>query len=312
MGTGRRALLVLLVPLLLALTSCVRMQANYRIVSGDRIEVIASVGVEKSVAEQGDKPVTKEQLCEGNDTAGAPDTTDLHDLTKEPYDDGAYLGCRITGWGTLAELGDVITLHDGVWTFHMASPETKNAEEADQAAKLISDFRVSVAFPDEVLTHSGSSTVENRTVTWADAHDLYSGDGLTATGKEKSAVNPWLVQTGLLLVLLVVATALVIRQQRRQKAKAAREQAAFAYEQAPVAPLAPDGGMPVGQPHPPSPPPPAPAQSPWERVPEQPPRPDDDPSDWTPAQPGDRADNPWIADDTPKEGDGNQARGPAD
>lgn len=199
---SRMVLAALALPLLLVLSSCMRMQMDIKVVSLDQIEMSLNVGVKKELAQAGGQAMTGAQLCEQKNM---PDNA-----KTEPYDDGTYIGCKVSG--TATKLDEMLSFDSAsqVWTFHM--PGSDLAQGGQQvSADMISDFKVAVTFPGEVLTKSGEATVSGTTVTWTKPADLFSGEGLKATAKATGGVGAlpaWLwVVIG--LVALAVIGALV-------------------------------------------------------------------------------------------------------
>ncbi|MGJ3509034.1 LppM family (lipo)protein [Enemella sp. A6] len=177
-----RALVVVLgLPLILLLSGCMRFHADVEILGGgsDEIEYTVIMAVRnKDFEASGDKP--PEDPCAGMRTSG-PD--DKLEPIKQPGPEG-FTGCRITGRGgtdALNKLDVKIDKSNGVWTIKV-SPEGAAGGEAppDNSA----DFRFSVTFPGDVLSHNGSSTLDGRTVTWTDPADLLSKQGLVAQGRD--------------------------------------------------------------------------------------------------------------------------------
>lgn len=199
----RRLTLILAIPLLLVLTSCIRMTMDIDIDSPERIDVKADIGMQNAAAKEmgGELP----DFCEEAGLSG-----ELDGATTEPYsDDGdaGYTGCRVEGTNTLAEMsssgGPGLKLEDGIWTFEM---EGGDADAEGMSANMVSDFRISVTFPGEVLTHNGTSTVEGTTVTWSNASDLLSSEGLHATARDSGGAGGL---TWLWIVLGVLALAAI-------------------------------------------------------------------------------------------------------
>lgn len=182
----RRLTLILAIPLLLVLTSCIRMTMDIDIDSPERIDVKADIGMQNAAAKEmgGELP----DFCEEAGLSG-----ELDGATTEPYSDegdAGYTGCRVEGTNTLAEMsssgGPGLKLEDGIWTFEM---EGGDADAEGMSANMVSDFRISVTFPGEVLTHNGTSTVEGTTVTWSNASDLLSSEGLHATARDSGGAG---------------------------------------------------------------------------------------------------------------------------
>ncbi len=166
-------------PLLLALTSCMRLKTEIVINEDKTGSIVMDYGMDKAMAEEmAGEPVTAEDFCADMDL-------DSSGGTITPYDDGTYVGCLIeTPNSPLAEDSGITWVGDEVH-FQMDSDEAgvddAGGEELDSS--YFTDFEISVTFPGEVLTHNGSSTVNGTTVTWSNPSDLYSAEGLRATAK---------------------------------------------------------------------------------------------------------------------------------
>lgn len=198
--TCRRILALLVIPLLLAVSSCVRLQADYEILGDDEVKVAIDFGARNDVvAELGDDVpdfCNQEGLM---DPAGV-DKTEY----AEDGEDG-YKGCRLTGTTTVSELNQsgtsLLLGEDDTWTFLMEGNDSM--EGATMSADMFSDFQIRVTFPGPVLTHNGRSTLEGTTVTWADPADLLTKEGLRATAEnaEARAGVPW---SGIAVVVAAV------------------------------------------------------------------------------------------------------------
>lgn len=275
----RRALALLLVPLVLLLSSCIRMTADYDIVSENEVTLVADFGIQNSAAAQMGSEVP--DLCEqeGFD--------DVQGATAEPYaeeGDGGYTGCRISGTARTSDLsgdGTTIELADGVWTFAMEG----TPGEEEMSAEMFSDFRVSVTFPGKVLSHNGTSTVEGTTVTWSTAADMFTADGLLATAEDGAGGVDWLwIALGALVIAGIAAAVVVATRNRRR------------HEPEPTFQ---DGSTPYPYPYPPgpgqqyAPPPPGQAYPPPTHVPPMTPTPQQ-PEAAQPFPAGPPAQDPWA------------------
>lgn len=200
----KRLIALLSIPLLVLLSGCVRLHADYEVISEDEIKISLNTGFLNSAAEEsefGDMGGT--DLC-ADAMTDAP-----NGVTAEPYEeegDDGYTGCTVSGTVPLSELTDEeaggFSFKDNVWTFTMVSGDT---EMAGTDADMLSDFRVSVKFPGEVISYSGSPTVEGTTVTWTDPKDFLAAEGLTATAKN-TASTPWLyIALGAIALLAIAA-----------------------------------------------------------------------------------------------------------
>lgn len=219
----RRVLALLLVPVLVCLSSCLRVKQDVTIKSDQRINVVQDIGVLKTAASEGDTKITKDNICD--DDAGSKsgvntgDSLKLNDSKREPYEDDKYIGCRESGWVAPDQWRQngvqVLTKSGDTWTFHM--PGSSDPSTA-KMAQIISDYKMSVTFPGKVLSHNGGSTVDGRTVTWTNPADAYSAEGLKATGSAKGGMPGWLLPLVLgLLVLGAGAAAWVILKKRKQQ-----------------------------------------------------------------------------------------------
>lgn len=196
MTNRRRWAAVLMLPLILVLSSCVRLNMDVKVLDDKNAEVSMNIGVQKEAATGAG--LTGDKLCQQDSTSGFKDN-----VKTEPYDDGTFVGCKITGKGPVDDTNSMLKLADGVWTFHMPGPSEADTQGAGQmTAAMFTDFKITATFPGEVLTHSGSSTVSGTTVTWTNAADLLSTDGLKATAKNAGG--------GALLWIILAVAALVV------------------------------------------------------------------------------------------------------
>ena len=172
-----------MVPLVVLLSSCVRVQSNYEILGDDEISMSVDIGVQNKYIEDEDRE--DPDLCASN---GLVQT---ETLTVEQYvEDGedGYTGCRQVGTARISDKPEnaLFALDDDVWTFHM-----EGGQGEQMKPETFTDFSVSVTFPGRVMTHSGSSIVDGTTVTWSDPKDYADGDGLTATASNSASLM-WL------------------------------------------------------------------------------------------------------------------------
>ena len=120
-GPSRLLLGLLLVPLVVLLSSCVRYQSSIDIKSKDDITVNVDVAMQTSSLGLGGMPTSPEEFCQDISSSAGPK------ITITPYADDAYTGCRITAAGSLddgvisnAGMGDTLQLVDGVWVYRSA------------------------------------------------------------------------------------------------------------------------------------------------------------------------------------------------
>lgn len=214
----RRVWAALLLPVLVLLSGCIRYQVDYEIKDEQTINLSMDVGIKKdSTAAEDTTPV---KMCES-------EGTEVKDVTKEPYDDGTFIGCRFTGTASATDLmreqtGLTIRKQDdGTWLFEMEGEATDD-QTSDISAEMFTEFQVSVTFPGKVLSHNGSSTVAGTTVTWADANDMYTSEGLRATGEDGGQMTLVWVVVGAVALAALVGGVLVYLANQRKKAAAAQ------------------------------------------------------------------------------------------
>lgn len=219
----RRAGALLILPLMLLLSSCMRIEMSTKIVSENEIVISYDLSYNKEKVKQisGTAP-TKDGACD-SEVAGAK---------QEPYEDDTYVGCKVTGTLTLAQLnaqdGAMLSLKDGVWTYSMDTENSTGSSESDQySASMIEKMKISVTFPGKVLTHEGSSTVDGKTVTWTNPSDLLNGS-VKATGQDGGGGSSWIwwLIGGLVVAALAAAAVVLVLVLRNNKKKAAAAAAA--------------------------------------------------------------------------------------
>lgn len=217
---GTRGLLAALcLPLLLVLAGCVRLSADLTINSDETLAIKMDMGINKEkLAASGSGQTFTEKDCKSdNMPLGSKSTF---------YDENGYVGCRIEGRVGISELkqtdGLAVTHANGLYTFHWGS----GSSSAGQAgAAMFEQFKVSVSFPGQVTEHNGSSTVSGNTVTWNSATDLFSTEGLKASGKDSGGLPIIPIVIGLVGLLLVGAlVAFFVLRSKKAKANAAAAQ----------------------------------------------------------------------------------------
>lgn len=127
------------------------------------IDVTLDYGLQKSVLQELGQAITGDQLC-SNMADARPQGSAI-----VPYEDDTFVGCKATCSvsRTIDSTGTNLKLADGVWTSSSPAQDLEGTGQSGQLTEdAFSDFRLSVSFPGEVLSHNGSSTVEGRTVTW--------------------------------------------------------------------------------------------------------------------------------------------------
>lgn len=217
---GTRGLLAALcLPLLLVLAGCVRLSADLTINSDETLAIKMDMGINKEkLAASGSGQTFTEKDCKSdNMPLGSKSTF---------YDENGYVGCRIEGKVGISELkqsdGLAVTHANGLYTFHWGS----GSSSAGQAgAAMFEQFKVSVSFPGQVTEHNGSSTVSGNTVTWNSATDLFSTEGLKASGKDSGGLPIIPIVIGLVGLLVVGGLiAFFVLRSRKAKANAAAAQ----------------------------------------------------------------------------------------
>lgn len=208
----RRLIALMVIPLLVSMSGCMRLKADYEILGNDQVKILMDIGMQNQTLQQMGQEAP--DFCEQAGTMGGP-------ITEVDYaDEGpdGYTGCRIEGTAPLSEVNNsstTLVLDEDLWTFHMVGDDGGGAEGL--TADMFSDFEVRVTFPGTVVSSNGTSTVEGSTVIWTSPTDLFTEEGLLATGEnDGAAALPWLwiVIGGIVLIGAVIAVALVLGRQR--------------------------------------------------------------------------------------------------
>ena len=230
-ATSTRGLvLALVLPLLVLLSGCVKFDATSTIGSDDKISASVTLAV------QDDYSFGVDQLCET--TLGSM----LPGGQSSSYSQGGYTGCTVSVQGvaisTFATTPFLTIKHEnGQYSFELSSSVASAVGGSSGAGLVFDSFSFAVTFPGEVLTHSGSSTVSGTTVTWTDADDLLSGDGLQATSKESGgwSLGGMLPILGIAAAVLVLGTGAFVLMRRKPAAAA---QQPYPAQNAPYQPQA--------------------------------------------------------------------------
>ncbi|MGJ3509035.1 LppM family (lipo)protein [Enemella sp. A6] len=212
-----RALFALLtLPLVLLLSGCIRYVAEFEIVSPDEVNVVFDFGLKEEAMRDADTNAA--DVCQETPFSDIPGAK----IEQYAADADGYAGCRVEATAAVNEIGDdelQIELTDGVWHFRMTNQNEDATGSPEEAAQLISDFRVQVTFPGKVLTHNGTANVDGRTVTWTDPVDLMKPDGLQATAENPAidvdAVLPWIIGGVGVLVVAGVVLAVVLARRKQ-------------------------------------------------------------------------------------------------
>lgn len=158
----RKLLALLLLPVLLVLAGCMKLDISVDIKSEDdadlRMEMVDSMGFLE----------LEEQGCEDNSPSGS-------DVTIEEFrdDDGAF-GCRYAGniSGSIDEDGFTITTDGDEFVFRMGTIDTGLTEDDEfdpddpMMAAFTPDISISVTFPGKVTYASEGGVIDGSTVTW--------------------------------------------------------------------------------------------------------------------------------------------------
>lgn len=204
----RRIAPLLILPLVILLSSCVKVDYSAKISSVDKIELSVSLGLKKDA---GGQALSPKELCsllpkvEGS-------------VEPSEFDDGTYAGCKFSGVFKLGAISEKQISYDKenqVWTFHIDGANT-SGHSID--AEMISELSVSVTFPGRVLEASGKGKISGTTVTWSDPSDLLLNEGLLAKASNTGAPINWmLIGAGVIGVGAVAGGALYFGRVRRGK-----------------------------------------------------------------------------------------------
>lgn len=281
----RRLAALLMLPFLLLLAGCGKLEATFDVQDVDTINVAMDIAVKSDLAQ--DYYSSSDEFCAG---AESEDSGGFGQATWEPYEDGDMWGCTIEGVLTRDDFGSDFTLEESDGELHFTMNQgSEGITQEDLAAFPEADqFQVDVTFtfPGKV-TNSAGGTVDGNSVHYTDLVELSQGVDITA----KAGGFPWLVVIiiavvlGFLALLVVAAIIFFVVRSRRKKAAAGTgtpgAPAAFgagagaaAYPGSPAAsgspapPAAPaQGQQPWGSPAPGSPAPDQ--QAPGQQVPGQ-------------------------------------------
>jgi hypothetical protein len=219
--TTRRIALVAGVALLLALTGCVRFQADLRIGPDDTVDgelVVAAVVGDgedgRDQAEDAAARIEAELLAGLRGAAG---------VTRTVYDEDGYLGSRFRfedtpidafhggsseGSLTLERVGDEYVV---AGTLDFTPDDEETVGEDDDT----SNVTVAVTFPGPVVSSNGE--VSGHTVRWSTTPearlDLEARGSAIPTGPPLWA---WLVAGGALLVIVAAAAVVVVRVRKQR------------------------------------------------------------------------------------------------
>lgn len=210
MKLRRIGIVAVILPLVLVLSSCIRMRQEINVNNQEKIEVKADYGVLKEKSQSGGVKDSDAVCQRGMSSVKLPG-----DFKQEGYQDDKYIGCKLSG---TAKLSDISYLSfdesSKQWSFHMPGSNSQGI-----SASMITDFEIKVTFPGKVLTASGTGEISGNTVTWKDPADLTSSEGLKATASNTSDLTWLWVVLGVMVVGGAVVAVFLVQ---RGRAKAAR------------------------------------------------------------------------------------------
>lgn len=166
MKLRRIGIAAVVLPFVLALSSCIRMRQETNVNSRETIEVKADYGVLKEKSQSGGVKDSYAVCQRGMSSVKFPG-----DFKQEGYQDDKYIGCKLSDI-SYRSFDD----SSKQWSFHMPGSNSQGI-----SASMITDFEVKVTFPGKVLTASGAGEISGNTVTWKHLADLTSSEGLKAT-----------------------------------------------------------------------------------------------------------------------------------
>lgn len=214
----RRLAALLLLPFLLVLAGCGRLNADFEIVDASTINLSMDVAFESQALEDGGY-TSAEDFC--TDASGE-ESSSLDSAQWEPYEENGMWGCRAEGVATAEDFGADLNLAEegGELTLSLGSGLGVSQSDLDLYGTYYDtdafDFRVSFTFPGDVIEASGGE-IDGNTVVFSDPVEFNDGVEITA----EAGGFPWLiivivaVVVGLLLVAVVaVAIFLVVRNRR--------------------------------------------------------------------------------------------------
>lgn len=214
----RRLAALLLLPFLLVLAGCGRLNADFEIVDASTINLSMDLAFESQALEDGGY-TSAEDFC--TDASGE-ESSSLDSAQWEPYEESGMWGCRAEGVATAEDFGADLNLTEerGELTLSLGSGLGVSQSDLDFYGTYYDtdafDFRVSFTFPGDVIEASGGE-IDGNTVVFSDPVEFNDGVEITA----EAGGFPWLiivivaVVVGLLLVAVVaVAIFLIVRNRR--------------------------------------------------------------------------------------------------
>lgn len=252
---------LLLLPLLLVLAGCFRLDMGLTINEDDTLDVSMEVADLTGMASREDMDCSSME----SELADAPDDAEF--AVEDLEDEDGNVGCRISATGapidSMTGEGMSIEKVDDTYVFSFDGDETGMGDTSsleDMPAGMEPEVAISVTFPGEVIEADGE--IDGNTVTWTGLEAFTVGGSATgeATGNGGGAGG---VSTAVWIVLAVVAllaiAALIFLISRKNRGKSGDADAPYggpagpsgqpgqvANEPGPGFPAQPGAGQPVG------------------------------------------------------------------
>src|SRR5699024_417800 len=194
---------LLLLPLLLVLAGCFRLDMGLTINEDDTLDVAMEVGDLTGMATREDMDCSELESEMGD----APEEAEF--AVEDIEDEDGNIGCRISATGAPIDsmTGEGMTIEkvDDTYVFSFDGDETGMGDTSsleDMPAGMEPQVAISVTFPGEVIEADGE--IDGNTVTWSGIEAFAAGGSATgeATGNGGSAGG---VSTAVWIVLAVVA-----------------------------------------------------------------------------------------------------------
>ncbi|MEE6294609.1 LppM family (lipo)protein [Georgenia wangjunii] len=214
----RRLTALLLLPLLLVLGGCFRMDLGVQINADESLDI--TMEFEDLSGLMTEQDISCEDL---ESEMGVGDTPENVDFTVSELGGDGNFGCRLEATGaTLDDMsGDGMTItRDGdVYTFALEGSEDEVGDLEGMPAGMEPEVTIAATFPGAVID-AGGGEVDGNTVTWTGLDALSTG--VTATGEAEessSAAGSPILGIVLAVVLLLVLAAVVFFLARKKKTK---------------------------------------------------------------------------------------------
>lgn len=194
---------LLLLPLLLVLAGCFRLDMGLTINENDTLDVSMEVGDLTGMASRDDMDCSELE----SELGDAPDEAEF--AVEDIEDEDGNVGCRISATGapidSMTGEGMSIEKVDDTYVFSFDGDETGMGDTSsleDMPAGMEPQVAISVTFPGEVIEADGE--IDGNTVTWSGIEAFAAGGSATgeATGNGGGAGG---VSTAVWIVLAVVA-----------------------------------------------------------------------------------------------------------